>query len=856
MIVDALIAQLQQRFEFERRARVCLWFDEKREFLRLLPALQRRLETNGPLRLLAYDADAQHGQIWIKHQVYRASAPPETADRRCVVYLPLAEDRLDAPDEDGRHHLELLAEYRVAGVVWRIGGKPPTLFAFLRQAGVRLPDSPAEQRRLWTGGENSLLAKYVATWAERPEGFRDVVLTPELVQSRLVGDVEQAVMQLAAAPQEQWAELQARGLAAELLSAVAERYGFQAPSDDPARWVRELVATLALTEAYLGYAEPADFPFADRLPPAALRPAHVQFLQRWLRDAEHRPVWDRWISEVEESINLRTWASGREGFAFGFPHLVQMRWDTTVAELEHGAGKTSETDAFYAQRGALLRREAEFAKASLSRVGAWDVFDALGRFTERCRDARGHIAAAENLAALAALYVQEAPLIDGRHVALRRQALEHDLPVVGRVADRAYGGYAKDLNQRFSEMAAAAGSLAIDGIPTVTPHLEATLWQAAGRRAVIIADALRLDCAHAIRSLLGQSASVEPMRAALPTVTAVGMTALMPIGGATVTLEAQGSALRPRVNGRDMAARQNRLEYLRAFSADCRDIDELEATSSKPDGIGELLVVFGHEAVDAIGHGDGVALIRHLDIEVRRLAQLVRKLHRWDYPSVHIVTDHGFVLLDEEHLPPEVACDRDWCTLLKERFALVPPAADLPVATFASDLDAGVRVAVPPGLAFFKAEKSFSHGGASLQELIIPHLVSRADAPRAQRLEIEVVPTAFTLMQAAVRVVVRGRVQRGDAQQMSLVFGARGRTLSLDVLHTDEAGKRRSVLADGRAKEMDVNAGDRSEVAQTLFFHSALHLRKGESLDLEIRDVETEEQFPPGGIRLTVGRDL
>ena len=39
--------------------------------------------------------------------------------------------------------------------------------------------------------------------------------------------------------------------------------------------------------------------------------------------------------------------------------------------------------------------------------------------------------------------------------------------------------------------------------------------------------------------------------------------------------------------------------------------------------------------------------------------------------------------------------------------------------------DASVRVAVPPGLAFFMAEKSFSHGGAAVQELIIPHLTSQ-----------------------------------------------------------------------------------------------------------------------------------
>ena len=39
MILEALVSQLEQRFQHEKRARVCLWFDERREFQRILPKL-------------------------------------------------------------------------------------------------------------------------------------------------------------------------------------------------------------------------------------------------------------------------------------------------------------------------------------------------------------------------------------------------------------------------------------------------------------------------------------------------------------------------------------------------------------------------------------------------------------------------------------------------------------------------------------------------------------------------------------------------------------------------------------------------------------------------------------------------
>ena len=87
------------------------------------------------------------------------------------------------------------------------------------------------------------------------------------------------------------------------------------------------------------------------------------------------------------------------------------------------------------------------------------------------------------------------------------------------------------------------------------------------------------------------------------------------------------------------------------------------------------------------------------------------------------------------------------------------------------------------------------------------------------------------------------------------LFPGTGRTVSLDVLRTDEKGTRASVLAAGRPKEVRVDA-DAGERNATLFFDSAQSFSSGELLELDIRDVETTEQFPPGGVKLIVGRDL
>jgi hypothetical protein len=860
MILECLVSQLEQRFQHEKRAQVCLWFDEKQEFARLLPALQAHLAgmPRPPFVLLAYDEEKLRGQIWLKHRVHTLAAQSPPSDRdglRFVLYLPMSEDRLDHPDGDGRPRLDFLEEYRTAGVIWRLGGKRPTLFSLLRQADVPLPDNPAEQRRLYDGGRDSLLAKYVAKFADRPPVFWARSLTAESAQLLLIGDVEQTILDLAMEPDEEWAKLQESALDREFLDMVRERYGYDQPVRAPAEWILDLVATLALTETFLGYREPADFPFADRLPPLALRSQHSHLLQRWLRDSEYRQAWDRWIAAVETEIDLTSWARGRPGISFGFPHLVRLRWGQVISDFEKAAPRKSAVEEYFKIYGELLAREAEFAKASPAPVGAWDLLRDLGAFVRVCAEAERKLEWAITTEALAGKYVENAGAIEGRHLDLRQRADEQTLPSVAKAADRAYADYATALNDSFFKRLAESGRLEIPGIPDVTPHLERAIWQASGRRAVVIVDALRYDCALAIKELLrGHAVEVEPLLAVLPTVTAIGMTALLPLAGATIAVDLKDNSIHPLVNGKDTFVRDNRIALLRAFGADCREISEVEAAPEAPDGLGELLVVFGHDDVDHIGHGNAGALTRHVQPEIDRLGRLIRNLHRWGYPRVHVVTDHGFILLDEARLPSEVPFPKEWRLVLKERFALVSAEADIPLARFPFAWDARYFVAVPPGLAFFKCEKSFSHGGASLQELIIPHLVSRGHAAKAKRIGVEVVLPALELMQTAVKVVLSPVSTATETGTQLGLFAEMGRNLSLDVRRKDADGELRSVLA-GKPKEVRLDGKNREQVVK-LFFHSAASFAKGELLELDIRDVETLEQFPAGGITLTVGRDM
>ena len=141
-----------------------------------------------------------------------------------------------------------------------------------------------------------------------------------------------------------------------------------------------------------------------------------------------------------------------------------------------------------------------------------------------------------------------------------------------------------------------------------------------------------------------------------------------------------------------------------------------------------------------------------------------------------------------------------------------------------------------------------------MQELIIPHLVSRGQATQEKRIGVEVVLPTYELQRTVVKIILRPASTVTSKMGQLALFAESGRTLSLDVIRRETDGKSTTVLA-GKPKEVRLEAQDKEQIV-TLFFHTAARFQAGELLELDIRDVETIEQFPPGGIKLTVGRDM
>ena len=141
MILEALVSQLEQRFQHEKRARVCLWFDERGEFARLLPLLDgsRRFAREATVRTPRLRRDTA-----ARSDLAEAPGAPAARSGDCdgSSLASLRHLRAAARRSPRRARSERGGAPRSARRVprdrrlLRIGGKRPTLFSFLKQAGV------------------------------------------------------------------------------------------------------------------------------------------------------------------------------------------------------------------------------------------------------------------------------------------------------------------------------------------------------------------------------------------------------------------------------------------------------------------------------------------------------------------------------------------------------------------------------------------------------------------------------------------------------------------------------------------------------------------------------------------------
>ena len=254
---------------------------------------------------------------------------------------------------------------------------------------------------------------------------------------------------------------------------------------------------------------------------------------------------------------------------------------------------------------------------------------------------------------------------------------------------------------------------------------------------VIVVDALRYELAQELLLLLAKdhnTAYMENMLAMVPTETKYCKSALLPHD--TIGYNADGVV----IDGQIVAGVDSRSRYLSNHVSEAEVIDFEKVFKFKDDEgkayFKKNLVYIMHNAIDELCHPATSAedVTNTCQTSIEKIRTVVRKLHNsWNVKNVIVTSDHGFIYndikIDSTNLykveDSIVYKEKGTRYYLTDSDKEINEIVKLPLNSVSAFND-NIMVGIPSGTMRLSGHGGykFAHGGASLQEVITPVIVS------------------------------------------------------------------------------------------------------------------------------------
>ncbi|AGP34449.1 PglZ domain-containing protein [Sorangium cellulosum] len=285
--------------------------------------------------------------------------------------------------------------------------------------------------------------------------------------------------------------------------------------------------------------------------------------------------------------------------------------------------------------------------------------------------------------------------------------------------------------------------------------------------AYFLVDAMRFEMGVELAERLPKTSEVSVRAAvgALPSITPIGMAALMPGASASFSVVEQNGKLGARIDEAFLPDLASRKKFAAARVPKLVDVALDELLSLQPSKLakkldGAQVVVVRSQEIDHAGETGFTFQARQvMDTVIDNLARAMRKLAAAGVEHAVVSADHGhlFFANDRDESMRTDAPGGDTVELHRRcwigRGGATPPGCVRVAASslgYASDLD----LVFPASTGVFKAggDLAFHHGGPSLQELVIPVLTVRTKARESAR------PSAGPITAAALPEAVTNRI--------------------------------------------------------------------------------------------------
>lgn len=351
------------------------------------------------------------------------------------------------------------------------------------------------------------------------------------------------------------------------------------------------------------------------------------------------------------------------------------------------------------------------------------------------------------------------------------------------VENRYTNSFVLALNDAWQDQIAGLGEWKIPGFASQANFYQE---QAAEYRrkdqkvAVIISDALRFEvgeeCLRRIRALDRFDAELKPMISSLPSYTQLGMAALLPHSALALAEDGSGDVISDGENTKGLAAREKLLAAGRkgdsAKALKSEDVMNMRTDDGKALFRDHHIVYVYHNRIDAIGDKLQTEdkLPEAAEDAIEDLTKLVRKLTSANFSNIIITADHGFLYqhraLDESDF---AIADPQGAEILfrNRRFVigrgLTPTSGMKHFGAAGLGLSGGLDVLIPNSINRMRvkgAGSRFVHGGASLQEVVIPVIrVGKQRETDVGQVDVQIFVTGRSLISSGQTAVTLYQTQ-------------------------------------------------------------------------------------------------
>jgi hypothetical protein len=256
-------------------------------------------------------------------------------------------------------------------------------------------------------------------------------------------------------------------------------------------------------------------------------------------------------------------------------------------------------------------------------------------------------------------------------------------------------------------------------------------WQEGKRVAYFWIDAFRYDLARQLAASTSSrhTVNVNAVSAQLPTITKIGMAALLSGAGEDFRVAVVGDDVVPVVKGRILPALPQRLDYIKEAVGSNRfaSIELADVISSKDNLASlnhiEVLVVRTSE-IDQLGESNPGYLVGLLPSALRDLQFALNRLADAGFAAAVLATDHGFCWFDSAESGDAIQKPAGEWVEVKNRALLGAGQPNAQVVCLEA-AQVGIKSVIPRyvaarGLATFTKGVRYFHEGLSLQECLLP----------------------------------------------------------------------------------------------------------------------------------------